>query len=307
MARVLVAGMINVETNLRIEGFPLGYHPVTYPFHGVTTNVSGAAWNVGKALAGLGHDVRFVSLVGDDALAELVRRDVRGAGVDDGFVLTVPGATCQSVILVDPDGRRQVHTDLKDLQESTTVYPADTLAEAMDGCDVAVVGNMNMCRDILRRVREEGIPTAIDVHVLHDLHDAYDREFLAGADTLMVSDEGLDGRDPRDYLRAIQETYPAATTVILGRGADGATVRHRRGDDVEIHDVAAVAPRGVVNTVGAGDALLSGYVHAVLGGASPRDALVVATTFAGWKVGVSGASTGLTDAKHLAELVAARP
>ena len=84
-------------------------------------------------------------------------------------------------------------------------------------------------------------------------------------------------------------------------------MRHRRGDDVEIHDVAAVAPRGVVNTVGAGDALLSGYVHAVLGGASPRDALVVATPFAGWKVGVSGASTQLTDTKHLAELITARP
>jgi len=305
MARVLVAGMINVETNLRIEGFPLPYYPVAYPFHGVTTNVSGAAWNVGKALAGLGHEVRFVSLVGDDALAGLARRDVREAGVDDRYVLTVTGATCQSVILVDPDGRRQVHTDLKDLQEPTTVYPAETLAEAMDGCDVAVVGNMNMCRDILRRVRAEGIPTAIDVHVVRDLHDAYDREFLAGADTLVVSDEGLDGRDPHEYLRAIQEIYPAAT-VILGRGADGATVRHRHGDDVEIHDVAAVAPRGVINTVGAGDALLSGYVHAALGGASHRDALVVATTFAGWKVGASGASTGLTGAAHLAELVAAR-
>lgn len=305
MARVLVAGMINIETNLRIEGFPLGYHPVTYPFHGVTTNVSGAAWNVGKALSRLGHEVRFVSLVGDDDLARLARRDVRDAGIDDRFVLTVPGATAQSVILVDPDGRRQVHTDLKDLQEPTTVYPAAALTEAMDGCELAVIGNMNMCRDVLRRVRAQGIPTAVDVHVLHDLHDAYDREFLAGADTVMVSDEGLDGRDPHDYLRAIQDIYPA-TTAILGRGAAGATVRHRQGDDVEVHVVPAVAPRGVVNTVGAGDALLSGYVHAVLGGAAPREALVVATTFAGWKVGASGASSGLTDAAHLAELVASR-
>lgn len=306
MARVLVAGMINVETNLRIEGFPLGYHPVTYPFHGVTTNVSGSAWNVAKALAGLGHEVRFVSLVGDDNLAELARRDVRAAGIDDRFVVTVPGATCQSVILVDPDGRRQVHTDLKDLQEPTTTYPAELLAEATDGCAVAVVGNMNVCRDVLRRVRAAGLPVVVDVHVLHDLEDAYNQEFLAGADTIVVSDEGLDGRAPHDYLRDLQDLYPATTTV-LGRGAAGATVRRRLGSAVEMHDVAAVAPRGVVNTVGAGDALLSGFVHATLEGAEPRGALVVGTTFAGWKVGASGAAVGLTDAAHLAELVAARP
>lgn len=305
MARVLVAGMINVETNLRIEGFPLGYHPVTYPFHGVTTNVSGAAWNVGKALAGLGHDVRFVSLVGDDALAELVRRDVRGAGVDDGFVLTVPGATCQSVILVDPDGRRQVHTDLKNLQEPTTAYPVELLTEAMDGCSVAVLGNMNMCRDVLRRARAAQLPAVVDVHVLRDLEDAYNQEFLAGADTIFVSDEGLDGRAPHDYLRELQSLY-SATTAVLGRGAAGATVMRRIDSAIEVHDVDAVAPRGVVNTVGAGDALLSGYVHATLEGAEPREALVVGTTFAGWKVGASGAAAGLTDAAHLTELVASR-
>lgn len=305
MARVLVAGMINVETNLRIEGFPLGYHPVAYPFHGITMNVSGSAWNVAKALAGLGHEVRCASLVGDDALAGLALHDVRSAGIDDRFVVTVPGPTCQSVILVDPQGRRQVHTDLKDLQEPTTVYPAALLAEAMDGCEVAVVGNMNVCRPVLAQVREAGIPTVVDVHVMHDLEDDYNLDFLRAATTIVASDEGLDGREPHDYLRRLQELYPAQT-VVLGRGAAGASVRHGRGEAARTHDVDAVAPRGVVNTVGAGDAMLSGFVHARLAGAEPREALVTATTFAGWKVGVDGAAQGFTDAAHLAELVAAR-
>ena len=30
MARVLVAGLINIETTLRVERFPLDYFPVTY-------------------------------------------------------------------------------------------------------------------------------------------------------------------------------------------------------------------------------------------------------------------------------------
>ena len=305
MARVLVAGLIAIETNLRVEGFPLDYYPVTYPFHGVTTNVSGSGWNVAKALAGLGHDVRFASLVGTDALASLARDDVRAAGVSDDFLLATPGSTCQSVILVDPAGRRQVHTDLKDVQEPAMVYPPELLARALVGCQLAVVGNMVVFRPAMAAARAAGVPRVVDVHVLHDLDDEYNRDFLRGATTIIASDEGLDGRDPHTYLRELQERYPA-TTAILGRGARGATVLHRDTTGNEVHDVPAVAPRGVVNTVGAGDALLSGFVHASLEGARPHEALVVATTFAGWKVGASGAAAGLTDAAHLAQLVAAR-
>ncbi len=35
MATLIVSGLINIETTVRIDGFPLAYSPVLYPFGGV--------------------------------------------------------------------------------------------------------------------------------------------------------------------------------------------------------------------------------------------------------------------------------
>ena len=40
MSGILVAGLINIETTLRVEGFPIVYEPVRYPFYGVSSSVS---------------------------------------------------------------------------------------------------------------------------------------------------------------------------------------------------------------------------------------------------------------------------
>jgi sugar/nucleoside kinase (ribokinase family) len=48
---------------------------------------------------------------------------------------------------------------------------------------------------------------------------------------------------------------------------------------------AAIAPRGVVSTAGAGDALFASFLHGWLATANPVDALSAAVLHAGWKVG----------------------
>ena len=55
MSRLLVSGLINIETTLRVDGFPINYTPVRYPFHGVDVTISGVGFNVAKALTTLGR------------------------------------------------------------------------------------------------------------------------------------------------------------------------------------------------------------------------------------------------------------
>ena len=50
MSRFFVAGLINLETTLAIDGFPLAYFPARYPFFGIQTTVSGVGYNLAKAL-----------------------------------------------------------------------------------------------------------------------------------------------------------------------------------------------------------------------------------------------------------------
>ena len=37
MTRILVSGLINIETTLRVDSFPLTYEPVRYPFFGINS------------------------------------------------------------------------------------------------------------------------------------------------------------------------------------------------------------------------------------------------------------------------------
>ena len=49
MGKILVSGLTNIETTVKVEGFPIEYNPINYNFFGVNSTVSGVAINMGKA------------------------------------------------------------------------------------------------------------------------------------------------------------------------------------------------------------------------------------------------------------------
>ena len=42
-SHILVSGLLNLETTVRVDGFPIPYFPVHYPFFGVRSTVSGVS------------------------------------------------------------------------------------------------------------------------------------------------------------------------------------------------------------------------------------------------------------------------
>jgi len=131
MSRILVSGLINIETTLRVDGFPITYSPVRYPFHGVNVTISGVGYNVTKALTQLGDEVRFLSIIGRDSSEQQIRSELDLDGISDTFVLNHMAETARSVILYDETGKCQINVDLKDIQEKD--YPVDTFEQAAMG------------------------------------------------------------------------------------------------------------------------------------------------------------------------------
>ena len=131
MAKILVSGLLNIETTLRVEGFPIAYNPVNYPFFGVNSSVSGVGYNIARALTTLGDAVKFLSLIGADSAGQLVQNALAADGITAEGVLAAIPATAQSVILYDPQGRRQIYTGLKDIQER--IYPPEQYERASAG------------------------------------------------------------------------------------------------------------------------------------------------------------------------------
>lgn len=286
MATIATAGLINIETTLKVDSFPVTYNPARFPFFGVNSSVSGVGYNVSKALTTLGHDVRFMALVGRDDGAVLVRADLDRMNVDGAYVRADLDKTPQSVILYDGEGRRAIFTDLKDIQDRD--YPPDAAESALAGVSLAVLCNINFARPMLARARALNIPIATDVHAIAAIDDAYNRDYMAAATILFQSHEKLPCA-PEEWIRELWARYRTPIAVV-GMGADGALLGLWK--EGSIQHIPAVTTRPVVSTIGAGDALFSAFIHTYIAARDPALALRKAAVFASYKIGVAGAADG---------------
>ena len=283
---ILVSGLINIETTVSVRGFPIPYYPIDYPFFGVRSYVSGVGYNVARALTRLGDGVRLCSLIGRDEEGDRVLARMERDGLDGSHVLRELDQTPSSAILYDPRGRRQIYCDLKDIQDRS--LDPETVGANLASCDAAVLCNIGFNRRLIREARARGLLTATDVHVLRDAEDDYNRDFMENADLLFLSDEGLPCA-PEDFLRRLADRY-GNRILVLGRGEKGAMLLER--ETGLLLSVPAYSPARIVNTVGAGDALFSAFLHFWLKHGDAGAALERAVVFAGIKIGADGASKG---------------
>lgn len=282
--KILISGLVNTETTVRVRQFPINYYPIDYPFFGVHTAVSGVACNIAKAMGTLGDQITLLSMTGNDFSAEYIRQELSGAGLDVSHIKPSLKETPGSVVLYDGEGRRQIYCDLKDIQEASYDFPEDVCR----GADVVIACNTNFNRALLPLAKTAGVPIATDVHVLSNIWDDYNRDFMRYADILFLSDEGI-GEDYRGFLTELERVY-GTPIIVLGRGSKGAAMYLKEQN--RFYELPAVQIGPVVNTVGAGDALFSAFVHYYAQGRSPQAALIRAQLFASAKIGVSGASKG---------------
>jgi acarbose 7IV-phosphotransferase len=286
MSKLLISGLINIETTLRVDGFPIHYAPVRYPFFGVGSSVAGVGFNVAKALTTLGDEARLLSFLGRDFSGKVVRNALKESGVSDRWALDALETTPQSVILYDQRGDRMINVDLKNAQELT--YPADIYNDAVYGCDVAILCNINFSRPFLSHAKAEGKLVATDVHAISNLDDPYNHDFMAYADILFMSDANLPIA-PEAWAQAVQERF-RTPIIVIGMGEHGALLAVR--EHQHMGRVPAVFTRPIVNTIGAGDALFAAFLHYFVKTKNPYTALEKAMVFASHKIGATGAAEG---------------
>lgn len=296
MGKILVSGMINIENTLKIDKFPLEYFPVCYPFFGIKTTVSGVGYNISKALTILGDKVDFLSIVGKDVSAKMVYEELIVDKVDRKNVLSLVDFTASSIIIYDSNGKREIHCDLKNLQE--TVYPIENYKRALDESSIALLCNINFSRPFLSIAKEKGKIIATDVHAISDINDDYNSDFMRYADILFLSNEHIKGRE-EDFVSSIAGKYKNKI-IVTGLGDKGALLYVR--DDNFLQRFNAVYTRPVVNTIGAGDALYSSFVHFYNKTKDPYSSLKKAIRFASYKIGEANASEGFLTENELERL-----
>ncbi len=292
MSNIIIAGLINIETTLKVKGFPIEYFPIDFPFYGINSEVSGVGVNIPKALNILGDQVKVVSMIGKDEDGERVKNVFKKEGWGQELLNEELTDTPQSIVLYDPLGKREIYCDLKNIQDKT--FDENLLKKALEDCNVAIVCNSNFTRPLLKLAKEKNVLIASDMHVLSDINDEYNKEFMKYADILFLSDEKLPSQ-PNEFICDLKNAY-SSKIIVIGQGDKGAMMYVR--DENLIYDIDAVQTRKIVNTVGAGDALFSAFIHYFVKGETPIEALKKAEIFASYKIGDDGAAKGfINDAK----------
>lgn len=294
--KILVSGLINIETTLRVNGFPINYYPIDYPFFGIKSEVAGVAYNLSRAFQVLGDEIKLLSYIGDDEEGQRILRKLKEDNLDYRYILSELKETPTSIILYDRQGKRQIYCDLKDIQEKELLFLD------MDKCiresDIIVACNTNFNRTFIKKAKELGKTIATDVHVLSNTEDSYNNEFMQYADILFFSDEQLPC-NPEIFLDKMKDTY-SSKIFVIGMGEKGAMLYERSKN--QKYYLQAVRAEKVVNTVGAGDALFSSFLHYYGKGYEPVHALERAQIFAAKKIEYHGASIGFCEEGQIEEI-----
>ncbi|WP_181768449.1 carbohydrate kinase family protein [Streptomyces albidus (ex Kaewkla and Franco 2022)] len=244
------------------------------PAIGLDVLPGGGPANTAVALARLGTPTRFLGRLSSDVFGRLFRSHLSDSGVDLSRAVAADEPSTLAVADLDPDGR----ADYSFHAENTAdwQWTGQELASAAEGPVACLhTGSLALVRqpgggaveELLADVRERAT-VSIDPNVRPLLVDpAVYRSALprwcAAADILRLSDDDLahlvpEGTSPEKAA----DTFHAdgARLVVVTLGADG-VFASLDGERLR----AAAPPVTVVDSVGAGDSFMAGFLHSLYG------------------------------------------
>ena len=227
-------------------------------------HVGGSPLNVAVGLARLGREVDFLTRIGADDYGRRIRDFVESAGVHLVPGSEAPGRTATARAVLDDAGSASYTFDIDwQLSGSPPVPPpvvvhTGSIATVLEPGCLATAALVDTYRPSATVTFDPNIRTAL----ITDADAARERidRMLEKADVVKVSDEDLRWIDPSRSPEQIGAAWLAlgVSIVVVTFGGDGALAMCAAGN------VRVPAPRvDVVDTVGAGDAFMTGLVDAL--------------------------------------------
>ena len=270
----------------------------------ITMTTGGNVPNVGIDLAKLGFSVGAVTRVGNDTFGGYLRSQLEVHGITAaGLVLDGSRQTSSTIVGVDGTGERTFfHT--RGCMENFRVEDILTHIDVVRRGRILVFGYYGLLPECDRHLGrlfraihlKTGTPVLLDTAGAPRRDDATLRSFLPHVDYFVPSfDEAaaITGEtDPAKIVGALIDAG-AAGVVAVKLGADGCYVSWKgKTKRVPVRKV-----RHVVDTTGAGDAFVSGFVAGLLGGADPFAAAKLGNAVAASSLSAVGASTAIRPVK----------
>ena len=266
-------------------------------------HLGGAEFNVAVGLSRLGHRAGWAGSLGDDEFGEEILAFARGESVDVSRAALDPEAPTGLYFKEwRALGQLRVHyyragsaasrmrfdgLDLDYLLSGEILHLTGITAALSDSCH-------HLTSTLISAANERGVTVSFDLNVRHMLLKGRDpREVLgplaARADLLFVSDDEAEllfgGGDP-DHVQEARQDIRASTVIV--HGSEGAFAVEKNG----VSEMPAYTV-DVVDTVGAGDAFVAGFLSGRLRGWNTEECLDLANACGACAVTVPGDLKGL--------------
>ncbi|HEX3003071.1 MAG TPA: PfkB family carbohydrate kinase [Angustibacter sp.] len=259
-ADVVVVGPASWNQLVQLDQLP---EPVPHTVFARSHRYTVGGTSAGKALhlTELGRSTLLHTVLGSDAVGRRVQDALESAGVPL-LVQTADGPTERHLNLMDPRGGRvSIYLDLP-----TTGAPvSQALVAALGRARAVVLDLSDRSLAVLPAARESGVPIWTDLHD-YDGVASFHQPFAAAAQYVFLNADGV--TDPLELMRRL--VRDGARVAVCTLGADGAVAVD---SDLAEHRVAAVPAARIVDTNGAGDGFLAGFLHATLDGSPVPQAL----------------------------------
>ncbi|MFJ9211867.1 ribokinase [Streptomyces sp. L-9-10] len=256
---VLVVGGSGVDTVVRVDSLPVPLAD-SVPVGPILEWPGHTGGNVALGCRNLGLNVKFLDYLGDDWTGEQVRERLARGDVDFEALLS-PAGTRRAVNLVEKTGRRMSFHDARDPDDLR--MPRDFYLPHLERTRHVHLSITNFARFLYDDIEALGVPVSTDLHDWDGLSD-YHRDFAFRSDLVFLSAAGASERIASVMREILREGR--AEAVVATAGAGGSYVMSREGSRTPRPVRATVPPAPVVDSNGAGDAYVCGFLYGRLAG-----------------------------------------
>jgi sugar/nucleoside kinase (ribokinase family) len=254
---LLVVGGVGIDTIVRVPSLPLALADSIH-VGPIKDYVAHTGNGVALAAHALGHKVKLIDFIGADAQAELILARYREKALDFSYLVEASG-TRRSVNLVDPAGRRLSLYDGRhplDLRMPRAFY-----LPFLERARHAHFSIMHWARDLYDDAQSLGVTVSTDLHDWDGGNDYY-HDFAYRSDLVFVSTAALGGRHV-EVMRAILRDGRAEAVIAMAGGAGSYLLTRAawQHDEPVRHTGCVDLQRAIVDSNGAGDAFVAGFLH----------------------------------------------
>lgn len=259
-------------------------------------------------LAGLGLDVRFVSIIGDDSFGDFCLGQLRNKGINTEHVIVSKEQQTGVTLSLSTAKDRALLTYMGSISQ---LQPEDLPKDLFDRADHIHFGSYFLqekmqphWEEVLRKAKEHGIQTSFDTG--WDPYENWHKEEIGRL--LMYTDWFVPSEDEftrifgtsDDLEQALRRLPEKRGVVAVKRGSRGALLLNRKGERTEIKAF-KVTP---IDTTGAGDSFNAGIIYASLMGIRGEDLLKFACAcgaLATQRLGGASSVPALREVEHFLE------